>query len=229
VIEQHSIGFEPKSNMLGQRGAFFLWQKKRSDAILKQFKGIVGGLHRICVQFDHTIKYVVPDPKNYSREKWETIIERLMWWAGPVGFMYMALSKTYDPFLPTMLGQQVRDDRDLYIGPHLNQVLDEFIPKSMGSVEVEWSDRIFVDAKLAWDMAKALMVQGPLSLTTALKEGGFKPDKEEEYKTEEAKPENRTRVLPIYDAAHGNRNGSPAQAGAGRPASGARSNPPNET
>ena len=64
-----------------------------------------------------------------------------------------------------------------------------------------------------WDMAKALMTQGPLSLRTALEVGDFDPEQEATQKLAESQ-QNPKLHLPLFDPAHGKRPSDPA----GRPA-----------
>jgi hypothetical protein len=67
------------------------------------------------------IDYIWVDPKMYDAKKWDTIIQRLLWWAGPVGFMMLA--KSVSPFLLLMLKTAAAEDRQT-IGAHLEEVIN---------------------------------------------------------------------------------------------------------
>ncbi len=211
VIEQHQIGFEVKSASLAHKQANFLWDKKRAEDLMAFFNGSGRGLVRICSQFDHNIKFVWLDPKLFDAEKWNTIVNRLIWWAGPVGFMMLA--KQDAPYLLPMLKAQMESDRAEFVGPHLEEVISVW---SGVDCRVSWGSRIFTDPKLAWDRAKFLTAQGPLSLKTALQQADYDPDTEAENKKDEAKKTRKDELLPLYDASHGVSPGE-APEGAGRP------------
>jgi len=206
VVEQHKIGFEARSSALAHKQANFLWDKERSDDILKLFNGAMGHL-RTVTQFDHKIEHVWIDPAKYDGDKWETIVNRLMWWGGPLAWMMMA--KAASPYLLDMLGKQMIHERRFYVGPHLNRVL-----AACGGLpcpcRVKWCEDIFRDPRLAWDQIKFLTTQGPLSLTSALQSAGRNPETEGELKEVEAGA-NRARFLPIFDASHGKRPGEPGK------------------
>ena len=70
---------------------------------------------------------------------------------------------------------------------------------------MSWCSKIFTDPKLAWDRAKFLMTQGPLSLKTGLEEANYDPAVEAENKKDEAKKNRKDELLPIFDQSHGNR------------------------
>lgn len=220
-ILQDKIGFEVKSGSNAMRQADYLWKKKKAEAIIKQRQGVRGLSHEV-VQFDQATGYVWVDPKAYDARKWETIQVRLCWWGGPLAFMM--LSRTSNPFLLPLLKTFVLAERRRF-GGYLDFVINAGfdLPKR---VHVAWGDRCFTDLRLAWDMVKALMTQGPLSLTTALVEGGFDPAAEADLKVEEANPKRRKELLPVWDAAHGAVPGEPppragAPGAAGRPRSSA--------
>jgi hypothetical protein len=74
-------------------------------------------------------------------------------------------------------------------------------------VRVKWGDRCFNDLRLAWEMTKTLMQQGPVSLTSALEIADFDPEVEAERKRGEASSSRDDELLPKFDANHGNRLG----------------------
>jgi hypothetical protein len=200
VLRFHQLGFEVRSGSNSAKQAEYLWKKKRADAIEKFFKGRQG-FAETTGQFDHKISYVWVDPKQYDGRKWETIVNRMLWWAGPLGFMMLA--KSVSPFLLQMLKAQAEKDRRR-VAAHLESVINAGF--NIGAkVKLSWSNRCFYDSRLAWDMVKSLMQQGPLSLTSSLEEADFDPETEAERKRDEASAERDKELLPKFDANHGKR------------------------
>jgi hypothetical protein len=212
IVEQHKIGFEVKAAALAHKQADFLWDQERSDGILNFFNGAAVGHVRVCTQFDHEIVFAnLVKPDQWDAKKWNTVINRLMWWAGPLGFMLADSnsSGTMTPTLLQLLQTSLCHDRREYVGPHLEAVLNEWLPKQFKGATVQWGDQVFTDPKLAWDQVKTLTAQGSLSLRTGLERAKFDPDREAERKLEEAKPENKKKFMPLYDTAHGDPAGRP--------------------
>jgi hypothetical protein len=202
VLRFHQLGFEVKSGSNAAKQAEYLWKKNRASAIEKFFKGRQG-FAETTGQFDHKINYVWVDPKFYDPKKWDTIISRMLWWAGPLGFMMMA--KSVSPFLLGMLKAQAEQDRRV-VGAHLEAVINDGFRIGV-PVKLSWSNRCFYDGRLAWDMVKTLMQQGPLSLTTSLEEAEFDPAEESERKKSEAPLSRDEELLPKFDPNHGKRPG----------------------
>jgi hypothetical protein len=117
----------------------------------------------------------------------------------------MLMTKQLQPFLLPMLRADALADR-ARVGAHLEVVLNAAwgVPCK---VKVKWGDRCFNDLRLAWDMTKALMQQGPVSLTSALEVADFDPEQEAERKREEASPSRDEELLPKYDPNHANKPG----------------------
>jgi hypothetical protein len=202
VLRFHRLGFEVKAATNAMKQTEFMWTKKRGDAIESFFRG-ANGFAELTGNFDHNIDYVWVDPKFYDAKKWETIIQRLMWWAGPVGFMMVA--NAMSPFLLGMLKTHATEERKK-VGLHLAKVINQGF--NLGTpVQVVWSNRCFYDQKLAWDMVKFLLQQGPLSLRTGLEQADFDPEVESERKKDEAKAERDPELLPKFDPNHGQRPG----------------------
>ena len=92
VLRAHSLGFEVQERAATRPSRRSICGRStRAEPIEKFFKGRQG-FAESTKQFDHKIEYIWVDPKLYDARKWETIIYRLLWWAGPVGFMMMAKS-----------------------------------------------------------------------------------------------------------------------------------------
>jgi hypothetical protein len=209
VLRAHSLGFEVRSASNAAKQAEYLWKAARAKPIEDFFKGRQG-FAEFTKQFDHKVEYIWVDPKDYDARKWETIVNRCLWWAGPVGFMLM--TKQLQPFLLPMLRADALADR-ARVGAHLEVVLNAGGWDLPCKVKVKWGDRCFNDLRLAWDMTKALMQQGPVSLTSALEVADFDPEQEAERKKAEASPERDDELLPRFDPNHGNRPGTAGTAG----------------
>ena len=202
VLRAHSLGFEVRSASNASKQAEYLWKKDRAKPIEEFFKGRQG-FAEFTKQFDHKVEYIWVDSKLYDARKWETIISRLLWWAGPVG--YMMMTKQLQPFLLPVLRVEALAER-ARVGAHLNLVLNEGFRPPV-KVRVKWGDRCFNDLRLAWEMTKTLMQQGPVSLTSALEVADFDPEVEAERKRGEASSSRDDELLPKFDANHGNRPG----------------------
>ena len=117
----------------------------------------------------------------------------------------MMMAKSLSPFLLGMLKTSADKVRKR-VGAHLEAVIDDGF--NIGTkVRLTWSNRCFYDSRLAWDMVKSLIQQGPLSLTTALEESDFDPIEEAARKKEEAATSRDDELLPKFDPNHGNRPG----------------------
>ena len=208
VLRTHSLGFEVRSASNAAKQAEYLWKASRAKPIEDFFKGRQGFVEA-TKQFDHKIETFWVDPKFYDARKWETIVNRCLWWAGPLGFMLM--TRSLQPFLLPILRADALADRDR-VRAHLEVVLNAAW-RLPCKVRVRWGDRCFNDLRLAWDMTKTLVQQGPVSLTSALEVADFDPAQEAERKREEAPAERDEELLPKFDVNHGNR----AAEGAGRP------------
>jgi len=185
VIHVHRMGFEQKGqNPSKYQQKYSTWTNERSKNILAFTNGRFGFME-MTMNFDQMMTLFVGDggPKSYDGKRWDSPIRRLMWWGGPLGFMMVANSM--NPFLLNMLKTSAIEERG-EVAPHLNLVLNAAM-KWPTPVKVAWSNRCFIDMRLAWDMVSALLKQGPLSATTALSEAEFNPAQELENKEMEVK------------------------------------------
>lgn len=209
VTLDHKIGFQLQGQGAGPNAAFqkdlSIWTKKRADAIIAFYNGRFGFMENVT-NFDYTQKIYTVDPKLFEGKKWDTVINRLMWWSGPLGFMMIC--KQPNPFLLGIF-KTMADNVRGEVKRHLEYTLNVGV-KKMPAVQLKWSDRCFLDMRLAWDMVSGLMKQGPLSLTTSLEEGGFEPDKELERK--KAEKGQSSLYVPLLTAQ------GPGSGGGGRPA-----------
>lgn len=205
VIRQHRLGHEIKSGPKAGQPVHF-WKKDRASAVEKFFKGKIG-LVEFTSNFDHDIQYSVPDSKLYDGKKYEGVLNRLLWWAGPCGFLLLASGVT--PYLMPSLRTEAQAERrrmKLHLEAVLNAALDA--PPGIGRLRLSWSNRCFTETRIANEMVKFLTQQGPLSLRTALEEAGFDPDTERARKADEAETD-REELLPLFDANHGDEPGRP--------------------
>lgn len=196
ILHRHKLGFEQRGqNPSKFQQEFSVWKKKRADAIISYVNGRYGFMDT-TQNFDHAIEVFLGDggPKNYDGRKWDTVVRRLLWWGGPLGFMMVANSM--NPFLLNMLKTSANEER-AEVARHLNLVLNSAFQLPV-PVKVTWSNRCYIDARLSWDMVNALLKQGPLSATTALTEADFCPEQEAEQKRAEAA--NEEDYLPLTPA-----------------------------
>ena len=121
VVRMHRMGWEVKAGGNLAKQSEYLWKRERAKAIKDYFVGRQG-YAETTGQFDHKIDIHWVDPKLYESRKWDTIISRLLWWAGPVGFMMMA--KSASPFLLQMLKSDAEQDRPM-VGAHLESVINQ--------------------------------------------------------------------------------------------------------
>ena len=212
VIHRHKLGFEARSNTPAAnfQKEFSMWTKKRAQAMLSFFSGRSGFMDTVD-NWDAELDVFLGDggPKNWDGRKWDTVIKRLLWWAGPLGFMLLANSM--NPFLLPILKSAAEEDRK-EVSDHLNFVVNQGFELPC-RIKVKYSNRCFLDSRLAWDMVNGLMKQGPLSLTTALHEGDFDPQTEERRKLAEAAPAKSKIYLPLVSPTGKNDNGNNGKAG----------------
>lgn len=207
VVRLWKTGFEPKVTSVGQNAKHWKYDDKSAAKWEKHLKGLVGGMSQSVVQFDRKAEDVWVDVKHYNGQKWETILNRLMWWGGPLAFMMMA--KSVSPFLLGMLKTLAQADRAL-VAPHVVEIIHRSFRPPF-AVAVEWSDECFNDSRLAWDQIKFLMTQGPASLTTGLRKAGLDPLQEDENKRDEKG--RKADLLPLLMPGKGNDSGGGSRAG----------------
>lgn len=203
VERTHSLGFEVKASANAMKQADYLWKQKRASAIEAFYTGR-SGFVETTRQFDHKTEYIWVKPEWYESKKWLTIIDRLIWWAGPLGIMLMA--KQPNPFLIPIFMAEAIDVRN-----RVGRFLEYVIARGFRlNVKLKWSNRCFLDQRLFWDMMKFYTQQGPLSLTTGLETATFDPQQEAERKRAEAKQDRQDELLPLFDPNH-NKGGKPGQ------------------
>ncbi len=212
IWEQHKIGHEITNGQFAGFDRYF-YKPKRAADIKNEYKGKTGHLPTVT-NFDHSIEFPAPDHARFGAAKYDAVMQRLMWWAMPLGHILMA--KQPAPWLWDMLRTLAEFEREL-VAEHLEAVINEaFSPPT--PVVCTWSNRIFRDARLSADLMKFALMGAGLSQRTFLEEMGEDPEDEREYKAEEAAlPTEKT--LPLFDPNHG-----PAGKGKGAgPNSGAKS------
>jgi hypothetical protein len=135
-------------------------------------------------------------------------------------YLMMGLQKGDAAMIMRSLQEEVMDDRD-DVGIHVDQVVNTVFAPPV-PVTICWSNKVFMDSRTAWEMTRELLKNGPLSGMTALEHAGEDPEQERERKQEEWElaDDEKTmgKVLPVYDAAHGNKPGEEPGERGGRPA-----------
>ena len=190
-MRQHLIGHETRYGPYSG-GTQNFYTKKRGEGIIKFFQGKIG-FFELVTNFDHKINYIWIDPKWFGAEKWQTIIDRVVWWGQSYAFMF--LTKSVNPYLFPLFKQEAKSMRE-ELAPHIQDMLCAALDTD--EITLEWGDDCFSDQRLQFEMMKFLTQQGPLSLTTGLEQAGYRPDVERERKAEEASmPEKE--MTPLFN------------------------------
>lgn len=213
VVRMHRKGFEPRTSTVNLKIKDFMWTQDWADQVKKNFSPGKNGFMEATGNFDHKIETHWIDPKLYDGKKWETIFDRLIWWAGPLGFMLLAKSNSQNWM--TLFQAEISGFR-AEITPYLEFALNSIYADAPGGIKIEYSDTCFKDSRLVWDMLKTLLMTGPASLTTGLKAAGLDVETEGAQREEEAKDIKRFGP-PLYDPAHATESGKkPGQDKGGR-------------
>jgi hypothetical protein len=204
VYEQHRVGHEIKNNTMAGSNKNFL-KKPMAQAIESATKGKTGVLN-LVTNFDHFVEFHRPDPKFFEPKKYDAVVNRMLWWALPLG--HMVLAKGLNPELMGILRTMALEARG-EMGMHLEYVINESFDLP-GPVRLEWDGKIFKDSRAALELLKMGLQSGPLSQTTFIEESGYDTTTERARKLEESKlPESQT--MPLYDAHHGPMEGTPGR------------------
>jgi hypothetical protein len=216
LIDQHHIGWEPKSNTVMADKKLQFYSKQRKTAIESLVSGKLG-LLQMVMNFDHKISLfsALADDKLWSADKWNSPLQRLREWAGPL--MLMLNARGVNTFLMPILRTQMLEERR-----RVATFLQDVIFEGWGlDVTLKWSSTCFTDPRVATELLKAMIDKGGVSNWTGAEHAGTDPESERERKQEEAdlaeNPKTKGSVLPLYDEAHGNQPGAtPDRSGAGR-------------
>lgn len=200
ATRHHKLGHEIKQgNHAGKPHHF--WNKKRGDAVIKDFKGRQGP-HEFTSNFDHAIDYPWPAPEVFDEVAWKGTNLRLRNWGGPVAQMMIG-EKLAEGGL-NLLRAEATKDRQLIADFILPVVKAVFSPPDDADIQLTWSDLIFNDAKQAVDLVKFSVQQGLASVSTARKWIGLRSEEEDANKLREADdPDNVKKYLPMFDMSHG--------------------------
>jgi hypothetical protein len=195
VHEVHKSGHETRNGPMA--GRTHNLDEKTAKAIERQFKGKTGHV-RTIMNWDRTIDWLRPDAKHFEPKKFESVIDRLLWWSMPLG--QIMTSTAYNAQWMSLFGVQGAQER-AEMALHLEMVLNDAF-QIPGRVRPCWSDACFVDARLFQELLKFGLTAGPVSQTTFLQACKLDPEKERDNKEAEAKlPKSKT--WPLFDAAHG--------------------------
>ena len=216
VLTQFKLGHEITNGPRAGQATWF-WNKARGEAIRKFFEGRLGAMD-YSSNFDVNIEFPFPSSDRFSAERYESVLQRMTDWLGPVGAMMRGGDVKVGQMdaVLKLLRADVTEEREMivdYCEDVINTVFKPPFP-----VKCIWSNRIFADARQSMEMVRHLLSAGPLSQRTALEESDFDVDEERARKAEEGKllesDETKSQVLPVFDPAHGQ---DPAAPGSGRP------------
>lgn len=203
VIELHKIGHETRYGLPAGTSANFI-NTPRIKATKEQLQGKVGAVE-LLVNFDQYVEYPGPDPKHWDGKKFESIHQRLLWWAMPLGHMIVA--RAFNPNLMPILEFMALEEREL-MRPHFEFVLNDAF-KQKGDLEilpcevtVKWDNKILKDARLLAQLIQNGLNSGPISQQTYREAAAVDSEEEDERKELEAKKP-KTTTDPIYDGNHG--------------------------
>jgi hypothetical protein len=206
----HQKGHEVKA---GSKAGLPLYDysQKWGDALIEYLKDKQVGLHDFASNWDHAMKYVWIDPKLYDDKKWTTVTQRLLAWAGPLGFMLTL--RGLNPFLMRLFRFEGLSEREK-IGRHVESVLSQAFHRP---VRVKWDETVFQEERLAQQMAQFLVSQGMLDRESALEGGGYDAGAvlERKKKDVELMDEDPRLVQPLFNRGGQGAQGLPGN-GAGR-------------
>lgn len=209
VIRAHRLGWEIKKDA-GVRQVDAMWDAERASAIEEEFQDAnMFGVKNATMNFDHKIEHIwALDQIKLEGKRWETVVERMKWYGGPLAFMLLARNLNPD-LLPMFMTEVQRLRADLRL--HLQQVLTLSM-NPPGGIKLSWGNRCFTNPKLFWDMLKSLMEQGPLPLRDALVAADVNPEEAAAQKLTEANdPQKEKKYLPLHEKFQGRK--QPGQPG----------------
>ena len=202
VYELHLIGHEIKNGPRAGYPDHFLKSKRAAavNKIIKNDKGTLAAIKKLVVNFDHAIEYPRPDPKHFGKDRYEAVLERFMYWAMPIAQMLFA--KQVNPWHGQFLQAKANTERNTYIGPFINTVLETAMGAPKGTKAL-WSDDIFIDPRLMLDTLKTGLASGPLSQETFLEKSKVSTAHTERARKESEHDLPEYILKPAFDAAHG--------------------------
>lgn len=209
VSRIHRKGFEPRTSSVGLKRDDFMWTAEWAAEVKKTFSPGKNGFIEATASFDHSITTHWVDPKYYDASKWDTTACRMIWWAGPLGFMLLA--KSNSPNWMTLYETEIKSFQ-ADITPYIEFALNAVYADAPGGIKICYTDTCFKDQRLVWDMLKTLLMTGPASLTTAMKKAGLDVDQEGENRKHEAGNKD-VFGPPIYDPAHATNDGKKPKGG----------------
>lgn len=202
---RHKVGHEIRQGPRAGLPIHFI-TKERSQAVLGFYEGRVGFVENVC-NFDQEIEFPFPSADRFTREKYQSVWERMALWSGPVGLFLFSLytGKGSLPFLMEFIEAEAEDER-AKVRHYLADVVTQVFSPPV-KIKCAWSNKLFQDKRQALEWRKLLLTCGALSQETALREGGYDPEIERPRKQRESdlakNPKTKGQVLPIFDPAHG--------------------------
>lgn len=212
VFRQYKKGFEPPSSG-PNAGTITTRADKGWAKRAKENHGSKLGYYEGATDFDEELALHWLDVKNFDAEKWDTVLNRVAAWAGPLGFLLLGKG-TQAGDLWQLFEAEIGAER-VRLGALLGEVLGEFAP---GPVTVEFADDCFVNPRVRSDLLKQGYASGSVSSHTYLERLNLRLDEELEHKRTEIAAEKKDPgvLKPVYDAAHGDPAAAGGNAG-GRP------------
>ena len=201
VYELHKLGHEIKNGPHAGSNAHFL-KNTRAAAVrklIKNDKRLVARVLQLLVNFDHEIEYPRPDPKHFGKNRYESALQNLLFWAMPLGQMVMAQS--VNPFLMPLLKAQTYAERE-YMRPFVEAVLRESL-KMPAEAVVTYGDDCLWDSQTLLAILKTGLASGPMSQETFNTKTGLVNPGEERGRKESEASLGEGILHPAYDAAHG--------------------------
>jgi hypothetical protein len=210
----HLKGHEIKSGPLAGQSTHFFKAKLNVPSIQANFKNVSGATD-FASNFDHQIKFLFPEALHWDRRRWESLYERLMYWAGPLGLILLqgAKSPASVPALLKVLQTQMMAQRE-DMAEYIRDVAWR-APAIATEVEPVWDVKCFQDARVWSELLKFGTQGGIVSPPTFNRETGR--DDEEEVTLLTAAHKEAAVRKPVYDGAHGADKGKAAAEKGGRP------------
>ena len=211
VKRAHILGHEITNGAHAGKPLHF-WKKPWSDSVKVLWRDLQGFEDYTC-RHDEKFQILAPDPKLFDDMIWNGSDRRLRQWGGPI--MEMLNGSSPSAFLPNLLKAEIVEMRQKF-GIYIAQVIRLAFTPPVKTLNVQWSNTIFNEARLGAEMLKFGVQYGMVSNRSATEEMGFNPNVESDRRIQELDDTNADRLLvPSFDAAHGT---SPAMKGVPDPA-----------
>lgn len=212
VNRQFKAGYAIKSG--DQAGTTATNAPKNWPLLAKEAHDGKSGYYETATNWDREQVLHWLDVKNFDPAKWQTVVDRALHWAGPLGSLWLLKGQQLGD-LWQLFQAEIQAERRLLAGA-IAEVLSQFTPVP---VEVCWRDDCFLNPRVRSELFRAAFSAGVVSDHTFAENLGLRLEEEMEHKLQElaAEKANPGVLKPIYDAAHGDPALAAGDAG-GRPA-----------